>query len=143
MKKDALNYTLSPVSSTEAETLNDRMDKFIADQVSFQGELEVFKDFVIKDNGNIIAGIRSCFYLGKCLVINNLFVDENHRHKGLGSLLLNKLETEAKSMGAKLIHLDTFDFQAKDFYVKQGYEIFGVLEDCPPDHKRYYMKKVL
>ncbi|PPE03578.1 hypothetical protein HCUR_00960 [Holospora curviuscula] len=26
----------------------------------------------------------------------------------------------------------TFDFQVKDFYLKQGYEIFGVLEDCPP-----------
>ena len=26
--------------------------------------------------------------------------------------------------GAKLIHLDTFDFQAKEFYEKQGYIVF-------------------
>ena len=37
--------------------------------------------------------------------------------------------------------LKTFDFQAKEFYLKHGYEVFGVLEDCPADHQRYYLKK--
>jgi hypothetical protein len=61
----------------------------------------------------------------------------------LGTILLNKVEEKAKQLGATLSHLDTFDFQAKDFYLKHGYEVFGVLDDCPKDHKRYYMKKVL
>jgi ADP-ribose pyrophosphatase YjhB (NUDIX family) len=39
--------------------------------------------------------------------------------------------------------LDTFDFQAKDFYLKHGYDIFGVLGNCPPGHERYYMRKNL
>lgn len=43
--------------------------------------------------------------------------------------------------GCYLVHLDTFDFQAKDFYLKHGYEIFGVLADCPKEHNRYFMKK--
>ena len=38
--------------------------------------------------------------------------------------LLNKVESEAKAIGATLAHLDTFDFQAKDFYIKHGYEVF-------------------
>ena len=29
------------------------------------------------------------------------------------------------------------------FYLKHGYEIFGILEDCPKGHKRYYLKKSL
>ncbi|CAL7961072.1 hypothetical protein MIDIC_240060 [Alphaproteobacteria bacterium] len=33
----------------------------------------------------------------------------------LGSRLLNKVESEAKAMGASLSHLGTFDWQAKDF----------------------------
>jgi hypothetical protein len=65
------------------------------------------------------------------------------KYKNLSSFLLNKVETEAKAMGARLAHLDTFDFQAKDFYLKHGYKIFGVLDDCPPGHKRFYLKKVL
>ena len=70
-------------------------------------------------------------------------VDERHRGQQLGSLLLRKVEAEAKSMGASLSRLDTFDWQAKDFYLKQGYEVFGILEGCPEGHKRYYLKKVL
>ena len=77
------------------------------------------------------------------MFISVLFVDELYRGKGLGTLLVKHLEEEAKSLGLKLIHLDTFDFQAKDFYLKLGYEIFGVLDYCPKGHKRYYLKKLL
>ena len=137
------DYKLSPATSEEAETLNDKINTFVASQVSFHGDTEVLKDYVIKENDLIIAGIRTCFYLGECLAINVLFVDENYRNKGLGALLLNQVEADAGVMGAKLIHLDTFNHQAKDFYLKHGYEIFGVLENCPTGQKRYFMKKVL
>lgn len=39
--------------------------------------------------------------------------------------------------------LDTFDFQACEFYEKHGYTAFGVLEDCPTGHCRFYMEKKL
>lgn len=136
-------YEFCMASNTEAEILNDKMDAFIVRQISYHGDLEVSKNYIVKDSGSIVAGIRSCLYLGKCVVITVLFVEEQHRHKGLGSLLLNKIEAEAKTAGVSLIHLDTFDFQAKDFYLKNGYEIFAVLDHCPPGHKRYYMKKTL
>ena len=137
------DYKLSPATNAEAETLNDKVNSFVAQQVSFDGDTEVLKDYVIKENGLIIAGIRACFYLAECLAINVLFVEESHRLKGLGALLLNQVEADARAMGAKLSHLDTFNHQAKDFYLKHGYEIFGVLENCPAEHKRYFMKKIL
>ena len=137
------DYKLSSATSEEAEKLNDKINDFVAKQVSFYGDAEILKDYVIKENSLIIAGIRTCFYLGECLAINVLFVDENYRNKGLGALLLNQVEADAEAMGAKLIHLDTFNHQAKNFYLKHGYEVFGVLDDCPKGHKRYYMKKVL
>jgi hypothetical protein len=56
---------------------------------------------------------------------------------------LQKVENDAIKLGANIAHLDTFDFQAKDFYIKQGYEIFGILEGCPIGHKRYYLFKHL
>ncbi|ETZ04485.1 GNAT family N-acetyltransferase [Holospora undulata] len=130
------DYKLSPATNAEAETLNDKVNSFVAQQVSFDGDTEILKDYVIKENGLIIAGIRSCFYLGECLAINVLFVEESHRLKGLGTLLLNQAEADARAMGAKMSHLDTFNHQAKDFYLKHGYEIFGVLENCPAEHKR-------
>ena len=73
--------------------------------------------------------------------IDTLWVDSKYRGKGLGAKLLAEIEKTAKAKGCYLIHLDTFDFQAKEFYEKQGYEVFGVLEDCPKCHCRYYLKK--
>jgi hypothetical protein len=34
-------------------------------------------------------------------------------------------------------------FQAQPFYEKQGYTVFGVLEDLPDGHKRIFLKKDL
>lgn len=72
-----------------------------------------------------------------------LWVSEEYRKSGFGTKLLKEMEKIAVEENCKLIHLDTFDFQAKDFYLRHGYEVFGVLEDCPESHCRYYLKKKL
>ena len=92
-------------------------------------------------NKEIIAGILSKMYCWNCLYIDVLWVKEEYRKSGLGSKLIKEIEGLAKEKNCNLIHLDTFDFQAKDFYIKYGYEIFGVLDECPKGHKRYYLKK--
>lgn len=58
-------------------------------------------------------------------------------------MLLQYVERIAKDQQCHIAHLDTFDFQAKDFYLKQGYSIFGTLENAPKGHCWYYMKKDL
>lgn len=80
-------------------------------------------------------------YCWNCLYIDALWVKDEYRKSGLGAKLLNEVEKIAKGKNCYLVHLDTFDFQAKDFYVKHGYEIFGTLDECPRGHKRYFMKK--
>lgn len=99
-------------------------------------------NYSIKEDGKMIAGIESCVYFDNILHIAFLFVEEKYRKKDLGSYLLAKVEQEAKGLGAKLAHLDTFDFQASKFYPKYGYEAFGILE-CPAGLKRFYFKKEL
>jgi GNAT superfamily N-acetyltransferase len=143
MADESIPYNLCSATPDEAEILNEKMDAFNGRQLSFCGEVEELENYVIKDKENIIAGIKICLYFRECMFISVLFVDEQYRGKGLGSWLLQYAEDKAKSIGIKLVHLDTFDFQAKDFYFKHGYEIFGVLHDCPKGHKRYYLKKIL
>lgn len=94
-----------------------------------------------EDNEEIVAGVNALLYCWNCMYIDVLWVKEGSREKGYGSILLREVEKIAKEKECSLIHLDTFDFQAKDFYLKHGYEIFGVLENCPVDHMRYYLKK--
>ena len=128
----------------EAEFIDNKLGEFNRSQVpATQAQTGGLRNYIIKDRETIIAGIASRIYRWGVLYIEVLFVDENHRHKGLGTTLLQKVEQEAKEMGASLAHLDTYDFQALDFYLKHGYEVFGVLDDCPKDHKRYYLKKRL
>lgn len=139
----SINYDIIPATQEETTFIDNKLGAFNRSQVPATQEPSlILKNYVIKDDkGMIIAGIKADIYHWGILYIELLFVDENHRHNGLGSTLLQKVEQEAKAMGATLAHLDTFDFQAHDFYLKHGYEVFGVLEDCPKDHKRYYLKK--
>lgn len=95
---------------------------------------------VVDEHGKIVAGLIGMLYWG-CAYVEILWVDKEHRKDGIGSLLLKEIEQEVKEKGGHMIHLDTFDFQAKDFYLKNGFEIFGILDDCPEGHKRYYLKK--
>ena len=98
---------------------------------------------ITDDNGKIIAGCVARMYCWKIAYIDTLWVDEKYRDNGLGSKLLAEVEKTAKDKGCYLIHLDTFDFQAKEFYQKRGYKVFGVLEGCPKSHCRYYLKKTI
>ncbi len=65
-----------------------------------------------------------------------------HR-QGLGKELLRRAEDEARACGCVGAHLDTFSFQARGLYEKQGYAAFGALPDCPPGHARFFLSKRL
>jgi hypothetical protein len=52
-------------------------------------------------------------------------------------------EAEAVQRGCRAVALDTFSFQARGFYERLGYSVFGVLNDCPPGHSRFYLTKRL
>jgi GNAT superfamily N-acetyltransferase len=77
------------------------------------------------------------------LYIDLLWVKDELRGRGYGHRLLMRTEDEARQRGAKNAYLDTFSFQAPDFYKRHGYQVFGKLEDFPPGHQRYFLMKQL
>lgn len=139
------DYIIEKSTREECALIDDGIVEYNLSQVPFTQDPSFFSiNRVIKGaNGEVLAGINSILYCWKCLHVDILWVKEKYRKEGFGSLLLNEAEKIAKAKGCKLAHLDTFDFQAKDFYLKHGYEVFGVLDDCPEGHKRYFMKKNL
>ncbi|MDQ0273973.1 ribosomal protein S18 acetylase RimI-like enzyme [Cytobacillus purgationiresistens] len=71
-------------------------------------------------------------------------VDKSLRGNGYGKELLNRIEKIARENRCKLIQLDTFSFQAPNFYQKNGYEIVGLIEEHPnKENQQYYLKKKL
>jgi GNAT superfamily N-acetyltransferase len=77
------------------------------------------------------------------LHIDLMWVKEELRGRGYGHRLLVAAEEEARQRGAKNAYLDTFSFQAPDFYKRRGYQVFGELQDFPTGHQRYYLTKQL
>ncbi|HWQ08165.1 MAG TPA: GNAT family N-acetyltransferase [Holophaga sp.] len=135
------------VASTAEERgrLDDGLVAFNQSVVPFrQQEPLVRIDLSAKDeDGNLLGGIIAVAYCWNILYVDILFVEAAHRGQGIGRRLLVEAEERARQMGVRLVHLDTFDWQARGFYESLGYEVFAVLEDCPEGHARYYLKKLL
>lgn len=77
------------------------------------------------------------------LHLDLLWVKDELRGRGYGHRLLTIAEEEARQRGARHVYLDTFSFQAPDFYKKYGYRVFGELNDFPSGHQRYFLTKQL
>lgn len=92
--------------------------------------------------GAIRGGLRGISYYG-WLFVELLVLAEELRGQGLGTKLMLAAEQEARRRGLHGIWLDTFSFQARPFYERLGYGVFGRIDDYPPGHCRYYMSKRL
>ena len=95
-----------------------------------------------RDDGTIYAGLHGHTWAGIC-EIKTLWIDESERGKGLGSRLLAAAEEEARRRGCRVIHLESFTFQAPDFYLRHGFEAFARLEDLPAGHANVFLLKRL
>ena len=99
--------------------------------------------FVVRDAaGTVVGGILG-HTRWRWLYIAKLWVDESARGQGLGTRLMEAAENLARSRGCTDVSLDTFDYQARPFYGKLGYELFGTLEGYPPGSRQHYLRKRL
>ena len=95
-----------------------------------------FAVFLRDANGRICGGVIAKAGRG-WLKIGTMWVDEAVRGQGYGRRLLETAEVEGIQRGCHSAYLDTFSFQAPEFYLKLDYEIFGTLEAFPDKHKRF------
>ncbi|MFF2511535.1 GNAT family N-acetyltransferase [Streptomyces sp. NPDC058086] len=78
------------------------------------------------------------------LHVTYLWVDTPHRGAGLGGRLLAEAERLAhEERGCRNSRLETWDFQAPEFYKQHGYEVVCVIPDYPPGITEYTLTKRL
>lgn len=92
--------------------------------------------------GRMVGGLKGITALG-WLYVSNLWLDEGYRGQGLGSDLLRRAERQAVARGCRRSCLSSFSFQAPDFYLRHGYEVFGQLEDYPDGETLFFLRKAL
>ncbi|AXI08767.1 GNAT family N-acetyltransferase [Oceanobacillus zhaokaii] len=106
------------------------------------GRYEEINLFLKDENGFVFGGILAevCW---NWLEIQTFMIDENIRKLGFGTKLLLEIEKIAIEKECDFIKVDTLSFQALGFYEKNGYQMFGCLDNVGRDYKHYYLKKDL
>jgi GNAT superfamily N-acetyltransferase len=97
----------------------------------------------IRNKENKVVGGAIGLAFGGWLYISLLWIEESLRNKGNGTKLLKMTENEAVKLGCKHAHLDTYSFEARPFYEKNGYTLFATLENYPEGYSKYFLKKKL
>ncbi len=92
---------------------------------------------VMRDGGRIIAAARGATNMG-LVEIRGFWVDECERGRGLGSALMKAVLDEARRRGCSRAALDTYSWQALDFYLGLGFREYGTL-DYPNGTSRHYL----
>jgi GNAT superfamily N-acetyltransferase len=91
-----------------------------------------------RKDDRLVAGLHGRIGFRR-LFVELLFVPETLRSRGLGATLLQQAEAEAKARDCVGAWLDTFSAEAKRFYLKHGYRVFGEIADYPPGNTRCFL----
>ncbi len=133
----APQYQLLP----SEETHNDAVGELLGAHSSRAGVPFVEYNYHIEKDGRLVAGIVA-WALGSDVHIDMLAVDESEQRHGLGSRLLTHVEKQAREDGCTTASVDTFSFQAPDYYPAHGYvEVFRYTLD--DGNERIYFSKRL
>jgi ribosomal protein S18 acetylase RimI-like enzyme len=96
----------------------------------------------LRADGRLVGGVYGAT-MWRWLMIEGLWVSEEFRGQGFGERLMAAAEAAAIARRCRAASLGTFDFQARRFYEKLGYKVFGELEEFPTGHRHYEMWKLL
>lgn len=100
-------------------------------------EKELFNCFVAETADKLIIGYVTCFFsyhtwIGKCLYMDDLYVKESFRKRGVGRELLNVVMEYAKEEKCHKLRwqVSSWNKNAQDFYRSIGAEIDNVELNC-------------
>ena len=114
---------------------------YLPDEVGFEKDTK-FAVIARDENGKVLGGIRANAFWNYC-TIELLWLAKETRGLGLGRNLMAAAEKFAKDKGFGYMRTETLSFQAKPFYEKLGYKVFGELPDYPKGHTTYCLVKEL
>ena len=97
---------------------------------------------LIEEKRRVVGGLLGWTWW-EWLYVEWLFIPEAMRRSGLGRDIMRRAESEARERGCRGVYLDTFHFQARGFYEKLGYTVYGTLDGMPAGGARYYLSKKL
>lgn len=137
MEEDS-EFVVQPSSEAQQEEVHRRLREY--NRPFFKDEKDF--SFHVERDGRIVAGIVAGSAY-QTLEVDFLFVDEDFRGQGLGSLLLRTAEERARAAGILHVLLNTYSFQAPGFYREEGYTELFRIDNCLGPHSQHFFWKDL
>jgi ribosomal protein S18 acetylase RimI-like enzyme len=128
-------------SESDKQIVRDHLDTYNV-AVTGMSEYASVSLFLEDEHNEVVGGLLGNIW-GGCLHVTYLWIAETLRGRGHGRALLQRAEARARERGCHAVFLETFSFQAPDFYKKLGYEVFGEAADWPLHHTHYFLSKRL
>ena len=94
------------------------------------------------DKARVLGGVILQSYWRETYV-ELLWLSARARRLGLGRQLMQEAERRARRRGSRLMHLNTYSFQAPGFYEKLGFKRFGGMSGSPRGESRHWYVKQL
>ena len=115
----------------------DKVGWYILDRLlpeaGFEEKVKNKQGYVLLNEGKIVGVLRYNLFWDNTPFCTLLFIGEKHRGNGLGRLLMDRWESDMKSLGYGMLMTSTqVDEDAQHFYRKLGYkDCGGFVVDVP------------
>jgi len=93
-----------------------------------------------KDDTQIIGGALIWEH-SDALYIDVIWCNEKYQKQGIGTKIIAMIDDVARNKGLPKIFVDTYEFQAQDFYKKNGFYCIGIIPKYLKDNDRIFMRK--
>lgn len=98
---------------------------------------------LLRDELRSIQGGVIAKYRKEYLYLENFWIKPELRNQKYGSKILALAEKEGANQGCTTCTVDTLQFEAEDFYRKNGYECLAEIKDYMMGHSRFVFRKWL
>ena len=127
------------LNEEQLEDIENRLEEYDEFHITYRTEGSIHIGII--ENNQLIAGLDACMTAFKIMYVSTVFVNEEYRRQGYGTILMKEMENRAKKMGANTIRLDTFDWQGKEFYEALGYQLVGNYSNNDDGYSEYFFLK--
>jgi GNAT superfamily N-acetyltransferase len=141
-------FSHSEEINIEDDSSNEKCGKYFEHSITTEANkkfgLKKIKQIILKavnKKGIILGGLIAYDFYGT-LQIDVLWIEENHRSKGIGKLLLEKAEQIAKEKSLNQINVSTMEcWNAVNFYKKFGFKVEFIRDGFDNKLKQYFLTK--
>jgi ribosomal protein S18 acetylase RimI-like enzyme len=137
-----MSYQISYEKNPQSDDIQILNDGIMAQARQKKGmkQLDFFAFFLRDDDGRIVGGCAGDNMYGG-LFVGQLWVSDHLRGKGYGTQLMQKAETLANESRCSFIAVNTFDWEALDFYKKLGFYVEFERKGFDKNSIFYFLRK--